>query len=175
MRQLFAGVTFLALVGAVYATDGEVQCKAEGLHICCKQCENSVKGILAKVDGVSKVAVDRKGKTVTFEAKDAKAADAAVTALFNGGFCGKMMVGDKTVDVKNTDLGAKADELTFKNVHACCPQCISALEGLFPDATVTITGKGAQRTVAIKGKELDPNAVLQTMQKAGFHGSYDKK
>src|SRR5438874_1816947 len=97
MRQLFAAVTILAAVGAVRATDGEVKCKADGVHLCCAKCEKSVTEILTKVNGVTKITCDRKGKAVTFEAKDKKTADDAVAALLNGGFIGKMTVDGKEI------------------------------------------------------------------------------
>src|SRR5205823_7866562 len=48
MRQLFAVVAILAAVGAVRATDGEVKCKADGVHLCCGKCVKSVQAILGK-------------------------------------------------------------------------------------------------------------------------------
>jgi len=171
MRQLFV-VTVLSLaVGAARAEvpDGKTA-EVKGPHICCQNCENAVGTILAKVDGISEVKCDRKGKTVTFTAKDAKAADAAYDALYAGGFAGSLTFDGKTTGRKVKSGDDKTNELKFDKVHACCGQCIKALTGLFPDAKVTVTGKGAQRLVTISGKDLSPSAALQALNDAGFNG-----
>ena len=175
MRQLFAAVAILAAVGAVRATDGEVKCKADGVHLCCAKCEKSVTEILTNVNGVTKITCDRKGKAVTFEAKDKKTADDAVAALLNGGFIGKMTVDGKDIPITNKELKFKADEISVKNVHICCGQCTKAVNALFKDAKVTVSGKGAQKDVVISGKNLDADEVLRTLQSAGFHGVVEKK
>jgi len=175
MRQLFAAVAILAAAGAVRATDGEVKCKADGVHLCCGKCVKSVQAILGKVDGITKVNCDQANKAVTFEAKDKKTADEAVAALLNGGFIGKMTVDGKEIPITNKELKFKADEISVKNVHVCCGQCIKAVNALFKDVKVTVSGPGPQKDIVISGKNLDADEVLRTLQSAGFHVVVEKK
>jgi len=179
MRQLtFLGL-FVALlsIGLVYAEQGgTVKCKVDGLHLCCQQCDNAVKGILSKVDGVSAVKVDRKAADkVTFEAKSEKEAKAALEALAKGGFCCSMNAGGSEMKPSVVKLDTTADSLTFTDVHVCCGACTTAVKGLFKDATVTVKGTGAQKTVTISAKGLEAQKVLETLNKGGFNGTLEVK
>jgi copper chaperone CopZ len=177
MRQLGVLTLLVASVSLVQAQDaGPVKCKADGLHLCCGNCETSVTNILAKVDGVAAVKVDRKAADkVTFDAKSDKVAGDAFNALVKGGFYGKFSAGGKDVAVATPKVDAKGDELTFTGVHMCCNACVKAMKGLFSESKVTITGSGAMRDVTISGKSLDGQAVLNAMQKAGFSGTIQAK
>src|SRR5262249_35165779 len=159
-RQLMAAAVLVALVGFGRAErNDDVVCKAEGMHVCCKSCEKSLTEILGKVDGVSKVSVDRPNKRGTFEAKSDKAASDAYNALMKGGFYCTLTQGDKS-SATSSSVNLKADTITVKNVHACCGQCVKALKALFKDAEVTVEGTGSQKDVTIAGKNLEGQAVL---------------
>jgi len=179
MRQFAVLGMLVALLGInlVHAEQaGTVKCKVDGLHLCCATCDNSVKGILAKVEGISAVKVDRKAADkVTFEAKSDSEAKAALDALVKGGFCCKVMAGSNELKPALTKLDVKADSLTFTDVHICCGACTTAVKGLFKDATVTVAGKGQQKAVTIAGKNLDAQKVLETLQKGGFTGNLENK
>ena len=89
MRQLMVLTVLSLAVGVVAAQDaGPVKCKADGTHLCCGTCENSVRKILEKVDGLTAVKVDRKaGDKIIFEAKSDKVAkDAFHRGMVSGGF-----------------------------------------------------------------------------------------
>jgi copper chaperone CopZ len=174
MRQLFVAAIALVVVGGLWAGEAE-NGKATGLHICCKQCENVVKGILGKVEGVSDVDCDLKAKTVTFKLKDGKGAEKVLDALLKGGFYGQVEVGGKGIAAKAASGKDKADEVTVKGVHACCPQCKKAIEKLFPDAKISLSGKGPQKDVTISGKDLMVSDVLEKLNKAGFNGTIGSK
>jgi copper chaperone CopZ len=155
---------------------GPAKCKAEGLHLCCKGCEKAVHQVLDKVRGVSDVTVDRGARTVTWQAKNDKAVDAAVSALVDAGFHFTVMIGDKKLDVTTKTTGLKADEIVIRNVHACCEDCEKAIEDIFKEAKVTFAGMGPQKDVTVKGKDLDADDVLRRLEKAGFQGVIaDKK
>src|SRR5580692_1999748 len=99
MRKLLA-VCFVGLASAVLAADdAETKVEVKGPHLCCKQCVNVSVGLLKKVDGVSDAKADVKTKTVTFTAKDSKAAKAGVMALVNGGFYGAASAGGKDIKI----------------------------------------------------------------------------
>jgi hypothetical protein len=122
MRYLF-GVLFASLAVVVMAGQGAAsEVEVKGAHICCKQCVTIVGGLLGKVEGVSEAKCDVKGRTVTFTAKDEKAAKAGVKALFDAGFFGNASNDGKELKVKvaSVDKGDKADKVTVKGVHACC-------------------------------------------------------
>jgi copper chaperone CopZ len=174
MRQLFAVlVGGLATAALSAANPGDLKVEVKGPHICCNQCVSVVGKILDKVEGVSDVKADIKSKTVTFTAKDNKAAEAGFKALRDGGFWGKATVGDKQILVPVTLINAaKTDTVIVKDVHVCCGQCQKAINKLFKDAKVTFEGvKGnPQKTVHIEGKDLVPAEVISTLHKGGFNG-----
>jgi len=171
MRRWLLILTAVVLaVPAVQAQGDAVKCKAEGLHLCCKGCEQTVQDTLGAIKGVSDIACDRPAKTVTFKARSEKIADEAVSALVNAGFCFKVSVGDKAFSVSSKTPSLVAGELVARNVHACCEQCEKAIEGLFKDAKVTFSGKGPQKDVTVTGKDLDAEVIQQRLQDAGFHG-----
>src|SRR5262249_38133968 len=113
------GIT-AAVLSAAQAGGGAVEIK--GPHICCKQCVKIASGILGKVEGVSDAKADVASKTITFTAKDEKAAKAGVKAIIDGGFFGKATLAGKdlTVDAVTPKKGSKADMVSVKDVHVCC-------------------------------------------------------
>jgi periplasmic mercuric ion binding protein len=177
MRQLFMAGMILAMVGVVRANvDDPVKCKADGVHLCCGNCDKAVRQILGKVDGLSNVKVDRQAADkVTFEAKSQKEANDALAALVKGGFCCEVTAGDKKITPAKTMVNLKGDELTIVGAHMCCNACINAAKKLFPNATVTVTGDGIIRDVNISGKNLDGQTVIDTFQKGGFNGTVQAK
>jgi copper chaperone CopZ len=176
MRQLLVVAILVLAVGTLRGEPaGGKAAEVKGPHICCGQCEKAVAAILAKVNGVSDAKCDRKAKTVTFTAKDREAADDAWQALYDGGFAGTLTFDGTTVAKKAAKPATKVNEVKIEKVHACCGMCHDAIKALFKDSTVTITGKGYQRTITIEGKDLDPSAVLNTLNETGFNGKIAAK
>jgi periplasmic mercuric ion binding protein len=175
MRQLLVAAVVVLTLGVVQAR-AEERVDFKGPHICCKQCVKAVAGILKDVEGITDAKCDIKEKTVSFTAKDKKAADAAVAALYKGGFAGEGKFGDAKVGGKTAKkTEGKVDSVTVKDVHACCGQCNKALKALFPDAKVAIEGAGQQKDVTIAGTGLNVGEVIDALRKAGFNGKVDKK
>src|SRR5690349_19975009 len=134
MRYLFAGAAALLLAAQFQAAEGEAaKCKVVGLHVCCDSCETAVNDVLSKAK-VDKVVINRKAKTVTFEAASAEC-EKAVQALYKAGFAGKGTINGKDYAVTTKAPDLKADEITVKEVHMCCGSCQRAVKGLFKDAT----------------------------------------
>jgi mercuric ion binding protein len=176
MQRFMISLVGAALVCQLTPADGgPYACKFEGLHLCCKGCEKVVQDVLGGVKGVSGTACDRTTKVVTFKAKNDKAADEAVGALANAGFHFTVTIGDKSFPLTTNPTGLKGDEITIRNVHACCPDCEKAIEGLFKEAKVTFVRQGPQKDVTIISKGLDADEVLQKLQKAGFQGVIAEK
>lgn len=174
MRQLLATALVLAAAGAVAHAAEKVEVK--GVHLCCGACIKAVGGILKKVDGVSDPKCDKATQTVTFTAKDAATADKAFQALMKGGFYGQAKTDSgTTLSAKDSAAGAKGKEVTVTGVHVCCKSCQKAVQKLFPGATISYTGQGAQRDVTIAGDNLDAAAVLTTLRSGGFNGNVQKK
>ena len=174
MRHLLASLVVL-FVGAGFAAASDVEVK--GPHICCGQCVKVVGKILEKVDGVSDVRADSKTKTVTYKAKDSKAAKAGFDALRAGGFFGKATEDGKEIKLNEAytkDAANKVDSVTVTNVHACCGMCHTAIKNLFKGSTVTIDGTGPQRTITIQGANLTQMSVLEALRKEGFNGGFGK-
>jgi copper chaperone CopZ len=179
MRQLWvpalAAVAVLGLASSVRA--GKVEVK--GLHLCCPQCEKAAMMILGKVKGVSEAEADRDNGTVTFTAKDSKAAVAGLQALVAGGFYGAATEdGTKAFKPAEKDLpkkGDKADTIVIKGVHACCKRCEKAITKVFDGKEVEFANKkGPQQDVKISGKGLDKAEILEALRKAGFNGTVTK-
>src|SRR5262249_47457745 len=100
--------SFSFLAARALAEDVEVK----GPHICCKQCVKVAVGLLKDVEGVSDAKADVKGKTITFTAKDEKAAQAGVKALVDGGFFGQATCGGKALKIDVPAGEGKADTVT---------------------------------------------------------------
>lgn len=174
MFGVFSVSLCVALLGAGPSLADKIEVK--GPHICCKQCVNVAEGLLAKVDGVSGVKADIKGKTVTFTAKDAAAAKAGIAALIKGGFAGSATSDGKEMKVELAEVakGDKVAAVVVKDVHVCCGQCQTGVKNALKGTTVTFEGKGPQRTVRVEGSDLYVGMVLEALRKAGFNGTPEK-
>ncbi len=75
---LVAAVATVALAALSLGQARADKVELKGTHLCCDRCLETVQDVLAKVDGVSDVATNKKEKTVTFTAKDAKVATAGI-------------------------------------------------------------------------------------------------
>jgi len=177
MRQfLVAAVATVAFAGLSLGQARADKVELKGTHLCCGNCVKSAKAVLDKVDGVSDADADKDTKTVTFTAKDEKAAAAGIKALTDAGFFGKATKDDKEYKIKTPEVkkGTKADAVTVKGVHVCCDTCKDTIEKTLKDLTVTYEGKGAVKTVKIEGKDLDKADILEALRKAGFNGTVEK-
>jgi copper chaperone CopZ len=176
MRTCIVAVGLIVVIGTLQAAGGDgKKGEIKGAHICCKQCVKVMSGILDKVEGLSDVKVDLATKTVTFTAKDKKAAEKAVAAVYENGFAGTAKFDDKEISPPAAKVSnSKAAEITVKGVHSCCGMCRKAIKGLFEGADVSFEGKGPQQDITIKGKDLSPDAVLKKLHETGFNGTIAK-
>lgn len=146
----------------------------KGIGVCCAKCEQRVKEVLGKVDGVGDVTCVVKDRQVTFKAKDGAAAVQGWEAVRKAGFAGAFKhddANDKSFQIVGPPLTlGKFDEITIKDVHVCCDGCEKAIKGVVKDAEVTFEGEGQQKTVKIKGKDLDFNAISGALWGAGYYG-----
>jgi copper chaperone CopZ len=176
MRQLFVATAAAVVIAGLSASPVEAgKVEVSGVHLCCKQCVNIATKTLKGVDGVSDIKCNQKTKTVTFTTRDAKGTADAIKALLGAGYYGRVTDDGKrlAVEAGAPRKGDKADEITVKNVHICCGMCQTAITSLFKGSKVTFSGKGPQKEFKITGKNLDKAAVLEALQKAGFHGKVE--
>src|SRR5262245_7227503 len=165
MRQLCVTAAVLLLAGSTNAVvRAEEKVEVKGVHLCCNACVNSVAGILKKVEGVSDAKCDRATKTVSFIATDVATANKAFESLAKGGFYGTAVIAGKERQLKFEAPKGKVNSVTVNDVHVCCNSCRKAIQKLFPGATITYDGKGAQRNVTIAADNLQPAAVLETLR-----------
>ncbi len=177
MRQfLVLAVATVAFAGLSVGQARADKVELKGTHLCCGNCVKIAKAALEKVDGVSDADASKDTKTVTFTAKDEKAAAAGIKALVDAGFYGKATKDGKEykIDTPEVKKGTKADSVTVKSVHVCCDNCKEAVEATLKDLKITYEGKSAVKTVKIEGKDLDKADILEALRKAGFNGSVEK-
>lgn len=146
----------------------------KSIGICCDKCSASVRAALKKVEGIDGIATDPENRTVTLKAKDVSVASAAWKALRDAGFGGKAAFQGKAPgtfeEVGPTLSASKYDEIVFKGVHACCPGCEKAIKNAIKEGEISFEGAGPQKTVRVKGKQLDFDSISTALWDAGYHG-----
>ena len=176
----------LALVGVVAAaalasagpvTAGETKVELKSVHMCCDGCAEEVAAILGKVGGVSGVSTDKKAKSATFAAADAKAAQKALDALAEGGFHGDPGK-DKGYAFKD-DSGVKTGRvksLTVTGFHNSCGGCVGSVREAVKDVkgVAGIGAKAKVSTAEVTG-EFDAAELVTALNKAGFHVKVEEK
>jgi copper chaperone CopZ len=173
---LIAAVATVAIAALSLGQARADKVEVKGTHLCCDRCLETVQAVLAKVDGVSDVATDKKAKTVSFTAKDAKVATAGIKALADAGFFGTVTTDDKEtkIDVPEVKKGTKAETVTVKDVHVCCGNCKEGISKALKDLKITYDGEGVQKTVKVEGKDLDAVDIIAALRKAGYNGTVAK-
>lgn len=161
-------VAALASAGPVAAAE-KVELKA--VHMCCDGCADEVAAILGKVEGVSGVATDKKAKSATFTAADAKAAQKALDAMAESGFHGDPGK-DKGYAFKD-DSGVRAGTLktlTVTGFHNSCGGCVKSLKDAVKDVkgVAGVAAKAKVGTAEVTG-EFEAVEVVTALNKAGFH------
>ena len=151
----------------------------KGAHICCGSCVNGAKKALKDVDGVSSAAAERSGGTISFEAKDSKAAEAGIKALAKAGYFGKAAHGDKTLKFPKSGAkkDAKADTVTLTGVHLCCRACVNAAAKAAEDVkgVTKVDVDKTEKTVKLTGKDIDVNKAVAALNGTGFFAKIEKK
>lgn len=174
--QMMAGLSFALVLATGNVFAGDVVVK--DTHLCCGACVRDVAKALTDVDGVTDAKCDRDAGSISFAATDEKAAKIGLRALAKAGFHGTATHDDKKIGYPKSGLkkGAKGDSLTLNGVHLCCGGCVkaadSAVKEAAKDATVEVDKEA--RTVKVTGKDLDFNAIVASLNKAGLHGTVKK-
>lgn len=157
----------IALSAAALAS-AETEVKVTDVHLCCKSCVNGVIKATKDVKG-AKVEADQKAGTVTITADDDKAAAAAVQAMADAGFNGKIE-GDKfAMKYEGKVPSGKVTRLALNVGHNCCGSCTkaikSAVEGV--DGVKAVVAKAKDVNIVVEG-DFDAQAVVGALRDAGF-------
>lgn len=152
-----------------------------GLGLYCDESAKTVKELLSKLDGISDVAVDVKGRRTTFKLMKSELHSNAEEALAKAGFhINKTIVEDGVLDGFGRGGWERAGfaeepvkEVTVKGVHVGCDTCEKVIGDLFKGNKVTFSGKGPQKDVKITGEKLLKNTVRKSLNNAGFGGTFE--
>mgnify|MGYP001159869826 CR=1 FL=1 len=167
---LFTSTLLLFSFSAVAAA-GQVSVK--GVHLCCGACQARAEKALEGIPGLTKSAVDRNAKIVSFIAADAKAVSTGIASLAKSGFYGTATHDTKPVKFPLTGAkkDARGDAHTLRSVHLCCDACVvgaqKAVEAVKGLQAIEIDRK--QRTVKLIGKGIRLEEAISALQKAGFY------
>jgi mercuric ion binding protein len=165
MTMAALAISSAALVGMAAP---ETKVEVKNVHICCGACEKAVGKILE--DSGVKGTCDKKAKTVSFTADDAKAAQKALDGLAAGGFHGD--TGNKDLAIKD-DSGAKEGKITsatVKGFHNCCPACCKAIKAVLAkvEGVESEDTKPKETSCTVKGS-FDAAKLVKALNDAGFH------
>lgn len=117
MRKLTVFVAALIASTFVAAPALAENVEVKGLHICCPLCVKVSVGLLKHIEGISDAKADQESNTVTFTAKDEKAAKAGFKALIDGGLFGEATCGGKALKIDVAAGEGKADVVLVTKVH----------------------------------------------------------
>jgi mercuric ion binding protein len=168
---VMAGVVAVATFAVARPVAAAEKVELKSVHMCCDGCAEEVATVLGKVEGVSGVATDKKAKTATFSAADAKAAQKALDALAEAGFHGDPGK-DKQYAFKD-DSGVKAGpvkSLTVIGFHNSCGGCVKSFREAIKDVK-GVSGDNAKSKVmsAQVTGQFDAVELVTALNKAGFH------
>jgi copper chaperone CopZ len=174
MQAIRQAVLTLGVLAFPLAAANAGNVTVKGVHLCCGACVAGVSKAMKDVKGISKLACDRDGKTVSFAAADDKAAKAGIAALAKAGFAGAATHGGKPLAFPATGVkkGLKANSVTFVGIHLCCGGCVNgakeAVEQLVGVTAIDVDRK--DRTVTVSGKNISVAAASAALFKGGFYG-----
>jgi len=179
MRANRWGVLAAIVIGFGFSSLQAAEVTVKNVHLCCGACVTGVKKALDGVTGVSDVNAAQAEKTVTFKAADGKAVEAGINAMAKAGFHGAATSEGK--DIKFPESGAekgkKADSITVTDLHLCCGQCVTgvnkALDGLAGMSGKPECDRNA-KTVTVTGKDIEITALVEALNKAGYHCNVKK-
>ncbi len=145
--------------------------KITHLPLYSDSCTEILKKALAKVEGLSDLSIEYKGRTVTFKIKDENEKETVAAVIAQVGMCGATKINDEPWGFKPGGVitgQPPSREIVLEGVHACCPECQKIISALLKGAKVTFEGDGPTKTVRIVGDLMDPDLIRQALGKAGF-------
>ena len=168
-RILSAVLGTVFVLGVGHTVQAEESVTISKMHLCCGACVKGVEGALKKVEGAT-VTVDKDAATAVVTAPDRKSTRRALGAIARAGFHG---VSDNDKFAMPDNSGVKAGtvkRLELVGIHNCCGGCNKAIKSAIAsvDGVEADTAKAKSKTLVVEG-EFDGLAVVQALNKAGFH------
>ncbi len=171
MRFALAG--FVACLVSTVTQAGDVNVK--GVHLCCGACVKGVNESLKEVEGITGLTVDKDAGTVVFQAESAELATNAIAKLAAAGFAGNATMGGERIKLPKIDVakGTMSDSFEVKDVHLCCPGCVTGVQDALKDleGVSEVSGNTETGVVTIKGDDVDVREAVRALRKAGFNGT----
>ncbi len=168
MRCFLASIAALGLLLAARSAVAETKVTISDTHLCCGQCIRAVDSTLKDMAGVKHKA-DQGSKTIEITADNDEAAQKAINALADAGFCGKL--NNDKLAFKRVEAGdAAVQKLEVSGVHNCCGQCTNAIKKAVTSVSgVTSTDvKAREQSFAVEGN-FKPGDVVKALLDAGFY------
>ena len=159
---------FLSL-GMTAGLQAEATVTIDGVHNCCKSCENGIKKAVESVKGAKLSSSTKTSATVELKSKaDTKK---VLAALMDGGYYGTVEGNKESAAPASASTAAKVKSATVSGVHLCCQKCANAAI----EAVKSVSGVTGN-TVASKAKTFEVTGEFSTadlasaLNKAGFNG-----
>jgi mercuric ion binding protein len=168
MRCLLASIAALALMLVARSAAAETKVTISETHLCCGQCIRAVDSTLKDMAGV-KFKSDQGAKTIEITADNDEAAQKAINALADAGFCGKLS-NDKLAFKKVEASDAAVQKIELSGVHNCCGQCTTSIKKAVTSVS-GVTGtdvKARETSFAVEGN-FKPGDVVKALLDAGFY------
>ena len=171
-RSLLAA-SFLVFASFTATSANAGQVTVKGAHLCCGACQSRAEKALEGIPGLSKAAVDRNSRVISFIAANDKAVTAGIASLAKSGFYGTSVHDKKPIKfpITGAKKGLRADAHTLRGVHLCCDACVvgaqKAIETVKGLQAIEIDRK--LRTVKVIGKSILLNEAIAALNKAGFY------
>lgn len=153
----------VASLAAVLSVSADSTLVLNGVHNCCKKCDNGIQEAITQVAGAT--AKVEKSK-VTITAADEKTAKQAAASLVKNGYFGEGAEAPAIAD-------AKVKTLTISGLHLCCGKCVTAADTAIK-SVAGVSKHNAEKnatSVVVEG-DFSTQALNNALHKAGFHGSF---
>jgi copper chaperone CopZ len=142
----------------------------DGVHNCCKSCDNGIKKAVESVKGASMTASTKTSATVELKSKsDLKK---VMGALMDAGYYGTVS-GEESSPPSGSAAAAakKLTSATVTGVHLCCGKCATAAKGAVESVkgVTSHTVASKAKTFEVKGEFTEADLVA-ALNKAGLHG-----
>jgi copper chaperone CopZ len=160
---------FALCFGLGMSAHAEATLTLNGIHNCCKSCENGLIKAVSKVRDVTLVSTKT---SVTITAKNKADAKKAAAAILDAGY-----FGTSEDDAKPSSTApAKAPEpqvktATVSGLHLCCGKCAKAANEAIKTVAGITKGEAMPKvtTVTVEG-DFKASDLIAALNKAGFNG-----
>ena len=146
----------------------------DGVHNCCKSCENGIRKAVESVKGATLASSTKTSATV--EVKGKSDARKVMEALMDAGYYGTIQGASETSSTSaSAAMPEKLTSATVTGVHLCCGKCVTAAKNALADVPGitenTIANKAKSFTVKGTFTAAELTAALN---KQGLHGKVKK-